>query len=485
MNLQGHAQTLLKEGQHYTKLPIWWCGMGLVVLGSVGDFVALGFATQALVAALGGATTLSTNLLIARFWKNQDINPLDGIGVVFIVAGAVIIAVKTPSSNNYSLQDMNQCVRASEFLIYLGVLGFSLLLLLSSVANSSLYAAKRRLIEALLRPLTRRVDRMHEAEAFLFRRLMTIEQNYALRFEAIEDACRDKGIDIKEAVEVEMPAFEPTVPRRELSTSRLFGSDPKPPNAHAAASHLRGTQLGNRLSADVSELREYFQGLQNPTRKAEFERYSKWYDTFIYAASSGALGSISVLLAGLVAKTFTYTIQDNDNSAWTQPAPYFFLLGMVLSVVWQTTYLNRALGMAKGSTTTVFPVFQGFWIGFGVLGGMLFYEQAHLVFKNSDGTFNAGNIVLYLFAFLSILLGCASLAYHGQQEYFELIKDKIADTDTHEHRPLNQIPTSGVGSVQNDGEGVSLRALSPVRSSSSSFDDNSNSTSLRQPLLGS
>ena len=116
---------------------------------------------------------------------------------------------------------------------------------------------------------------------------------------------------------------------------------------------------------------------------------------------------------------------------------------------------------------------------------MLFYEQAHLVFKNSDGTFNAGNIVLYLFAFLSILLGCASLAYHGQQEYFELIKDKIADTDTHEHRPLNQIPTSGVGSVQNDGEVVSLRALSPVRSSSSSFDDNSNSTSLRQPLLGS
>ena len=115
VNLQGHAQTLLKEGQHYTKLPIWWCGMGLVVLGSVGDFVALGFATQALVAALGGATTLSTNLLIARFWKNQDINPLDGIGVVFIVAGAVIIAVKTPSSNNYSLQDMNQCVRASEF----------------------------------------------------------------------------------------------------------------------------------------------------------------------------------------------------------------------------------------------------------------------------------------------------------------------------------------------------------------------------------
>ena len=40
------------DRQPFTKMPIWWVGMGGVIAGSLGDFVALGFATQALVAAL-------------------------------------------------------------------------------------------------------------------------------------------------------------------------------------------------------------------------------------------------------------------------------------------------------------------------------------------------------------------------------------------------------------------------------------------------
>ena len=36
------------EQRSYYLRPQWWMGFALVVLGSVGDFVALGFATQAL-----------------------------------------------------------------------------------------------------------------------------------------------------------------------------------------------------------------------------------------------------------------------------------------------------------------------------------------------------------------------------------------------------------------------------------------------------
>ncbi|KDO16148.1 hypothetical protein SPRG_18317, partial [Saprolegnia parasitica CBS 223.65] len=51
----------------YTKRPVWWLGMFLVVFGSLGDLFALGFAPQTLVASLGGGSTIVANVLIARF----------------------------------------------------------------------------------------------------------------------------------------------------------------------------------------------------------------------------------------------------------------------------------------------------------------------------------------------------------------------------------------------------------------------------------
>jgi hypothetical protein len=71
-----------KDQVDYVKMPKWWLGMSGVVLGAVGDFVALGLASQSVCTALGGATVLVSNVFIARYLLKEELSSLDLIGVV-------------------------------------------------------------------------------------------------------------------------------------------------------------------------------------------------------------------------------------------------------------------------------------------------------------------------------------------------------------------------------------------------------------------
>merc|ERR1712100_564517 len=57
----------------YWKLPLWWCGFVGVLSGAIGDFVALALATQSMVAALGGSTTLVANVIVSHYWHHDTI----------------------------------------------------------------------------------------------------------------------------------------------------------------------------------------------------------------------------------------------------------------------------------------------------------------------------------------------------------------------------------------------------------------------------
>lgn len=113
-----------------------WIGFGCVVIGAIGDFLALGLAMQSLVTALGGATTLTANVVIARYWlkvRSQaykshaiesppDTNLLqetlsrnDIIGVALIIIGAVGIASISPPSQNYKLYQLQNLVEGYIF----------------------------------------------------------------------------------------------------------------------------------------------------------------------------------------------------------------------------------------------------------------------------------------------------------------------------------------------------------------------------------
>ena len=100
-------------------------GFAGVLSGALGDFVALGLASQSLVAALGGGklcsrrlvlclklhgvwmmtgTTLIANVVIANCWNRDKIFRSDMIGVLFIIIGAVWFAAFTVDAPDESLE---------------------------------------------------------------------------------------------------------------------------------------------------------------------------------------------------------------------------------------------------------------------------------------------------------------------------------------------------------------------------------------------
>lgn len=78
VNIQkfSHAREAARPADRqraYVQRPVWWLGLSLVVLGSIGDFAAFGFATQSLVAALGGGSTLIANVVTAHFLNGEHL----------------------------------------------------------------------------------------------------------------------------------------------------------------------------------------------------------------------------------------------------------------------------------------------------------------------------------------------------------------------------------------------------------------------------
>lgn len=61
----------VRDQRPYVRRPLWWLGLTLVAFGSLGDFTAFGFATQSLVAALGGGATLVANVFTAYFLNKE------------------------------------------------------------------------------------------------------------------------------------------------------------------------------------------------------------------------------------------------------------------------------------------------------------------------------------------------------------------------------------------------------------------------------
>lgn len=90
----------------YVARPRWWFGLAMVIIGSVGDFAAFGFATQALVASLGGGTTMISNVVIAYFFNHERLYRSDLIGVMLVIIGVIWIAVLTDPDKQYSLSEL-------------------------------------------------------------------------------------------------------------------------------------------------------------------------------------------------------------------------------------------------------------------------------------------------------------------------------------------------------------------------------------------
>jgi drug/metabolite transporter superfamily protein YnfA len=110
------------ERQTYYTRPLWLTGLVLVVLGAIGDFEALGFAPQALVAAVGGGFTVLANVFFAHLWLGQILTKTDVLGTLLIIIGVVLSTVANEPDEQMSLLELEKQFFQLGFLIYLGVM---------------------------------------------------------------------------------------------------------------------------------------------------------------------------------------------------------------------------------------------------------------------------------------------------------------------------------------------------------------------------
>lgn len=106
---------------YYTR-PVWIIGMILIVLGAIGDFEALGFAPQALVASVGGGCTVLANVFFAHLWLGQTLMLTDVVGTILIIIGVVLSTVVNEPDDKMSLQELERQFFQPGFLVYLGVM---------------------------------------------------------------------------------------------------------------------------------------------------------------------------------------------------------------------------------------------------------------------------------------------------------------------------------------------------------------------------
>jgi hypothetical protein len=357
----------------YNKVKRWWLGMGGVVLGAIGDFIALGLASQAVCTALGGATTLWANVAIAKIWLKEEISPWDIGGVLLIVLGAVTIAVVSPPSQEYDLAALLAKADRFVFKIYLVVLSLTVAALLGGVASSTFYRLRRSLLSIFNRPLVRRLDRMQQHEGMLL-----------IRLEALEDAAQGQAGQ-------ELRARRHTASMR--VNAEAMAAQRNANRQASAATSGAGTDMASQL--ELLEKEE----VDRDCSLNEYE-YRDWTDAYTYAACAGAIGACSVILAGCTSKTLVMAFDGNNQ--FDQIAPYAFIGGMVLTITGQQLLLNAALEL--GPIMTVFPMFQAFFIGFGVIGGIVFYETG----------LGSTERALHCVAALAMLAGCGCLMKHGK-----------------------------------------------------------------------
>lgn len=387
VNLQkySHDKEALRAVQRpYTMRPIWWVGMICVVLASFGDFAALAFAPQTLVASLGGGSTILGNCLMSHFWLKQSLYLTDIVGVALVTAGVVVLAAASEEeSNHYQMDEIYEFMEAPSFILFA---------LITTAFCMTLFMRARRSKAPALRVASTdkedaKVDDIQEKKRELAKKQQ--EQKNAEDSPALEEP---KG----HARSAMMSPFPSPIFGDKLSLSPLSHALPGEEDDHLDEIELTSLKIGKY---DESEI----------------EKHTLIIDPKLplyWAAISGTIGAMSVLLAKCVVEMITSTISGDNQFKYF--GTYVLCLGMAATLLTQTHTLN--LATMSGDTMSSYPVFQAFWISFSNISGVVFFQQAH--------NFTQTQWIMFPMAIGFVMMGIFLVAKH--EKFGNSIKYSIA-----------------------------------------------------------
>ncbi|CAK4507640.1 unnamed protein product [Aphanomyces euteiches] len=236
------------EQRPYIMRPVWWVGLVMVILGSIGDFAAFGFATQALVAALGGGSTLIANVVIAHYMNQETLYRTDLVGVVLVIAGVVVISAISEPDVTYPLPVLEKFFTRREFVIYISCVVVSVIFILAKIKGSLAHTLKSQ------------IRWSHQRQKDIHKKTESRFQDLERRMEALEE--------------------------------KLLQNQPGPTDSSRKTQPQRATSLSSTtpLPMDANDARV----------------------PFYYATCSGIVGAISVLLAKCSVMMIELTIEGQN-----------------------------------------------------------------------------------------------------------------------------------------------------------------------------
>ena len=116
--MKESKSAVVSKKRTYFFQPMWLFGLICVIVGSVGDLTALGFAPQSLVAPIGGFT-LVCNAGFAKVFLGERMGIRDWTGTGLIIVGIVILAVfGSKAETSFSLEQLIDMYSQPLFLGY-------------------------------------------------------------------------------------------------------------------------------------------------------------------------------------------------------------------------------------------------------------------------------------------------------------------------------------------------------------------------------
>ncbi|KAI6379148.1 hypothetical protein MCOR25_002126 [Pyricularia grisea] len=106
------------DGFVYLKNPLWWAGIGTLVLGEICNFAAYAFAPAILVTPLGALSVL-IGAILGSYFLNELLGILGKLGSAICLIGAVIIVLHAPPDKEITTIDeiLNYAIQPG-FLLY-------------------------------------------------------------------------------------------------------------------------------------------------------------------------------------------------------------------------------------------------------------------------------------------------------------------------------------------------------------------------------
>lgn len=127
---------------NYWRNKYWLYGLGLNIIGTICDFIALGFAAQSIIVCLSGFGLVS-NLFFNKYWLKEDIKFVDVHGVILIALGSIItVSYGNLNSKHYSESIIVNYYTKPGFIFYYTLTLFFVSLIaykINFIHNMSLY----------------------------------------------------------------------------------------------------------------------------------------------------------------------------------------------------------------------------------------------------------------------------------------------------------------------------------------------------------